>query len=75
MFDAFATAAGVSANDLSVFIRTLVLAMACLWAVWVLNGVIHAWQHHDMEEFMEAFKRLARVLLIVTVLTIVVFIP
>jgi integrating conjugative element protein (TIGR03758 family) len=75
MLSAFQMAAGVSAVQLSLFIRTLVLAMIFLWAVWVLYGAIHAWQHNEMDELMEAFKRLARIALIVTLVMVLVFIP
>lgn len=74
MLQAFQTASGVSASQLNVFIRTLVLAGAYCWAVWIIYGFMCEIRHQGVDDLMASLKKVTRVLLIIVFVTILVFV-
>ena len=74
LLQAFQTASGVSAAQLNVFIRTLVLGSTYGWAVWMIYGLMNEIRHEGVEDFIGSFKKISRVLLIIVLITILVFI-
>lgn len=74
MISAFESAAGISASHLSLVIRTLVLVGVYLWAIWIIYSTIRAYQHNMMDDIFMEFKKFGRVLVIVTLATVLVFI-
>jgi integrating conjugative element protein (TIGR03758 family) len=74
MFQAFQAASGVSASQLSLFIRTLVLGGTYCWAVWVIYGFMNEIRHQGVDDVMASLKKVTRVLLIIVLVTILVFI-
>ncbi|MCD6047010.1 MAG: hypothetical protein K0S08_657 [Gammaproteobacteria bacterium] len=75
LLQAFQAASGVSASQLNLFIRTLVLGGAYCWAVWVVYGFINEVRHDGVDDLMASLKKVTRVLLIIVFITILVFIP
>lgn len=69
----FQTASGVSADKMSLFIRSMLLAITLLWAGWCALGVIHSFRHSDIQDFDMSWL-VIRILLIVTAMTILVFV-
>lgn len=75
LLQAFQAASGVSASQLNLFIRTLVLSSTYCWAVWIVYGFINEIRHDGVDDLMASLKKVTRVLLIVVFITILVFIP
>jgi integrating conjugative element protein (TIGR03758 family) len=70
---AFATAAGVSPDKMSLFIRTVLLTLTFIWAAWCVHGQFQSFKHHDVETD-EMMRKYSRVFLIVTAMMILVFV-
>ncbi len=74
MLQAFQTASGVAANQLNLFVRTLVLGGTYCWAVWIIYGFMNEIRHHGVDDLMASLKKVTRVLLIIVLVTILVFV-
>ncbi len=70
---AFQTSAGVATDKLSTFIRTVLVVLTFLWAAWCVLGEINHYRHHEIEIDL-AFRKIMRVLFVVTIMVILVFI-
>jgi integrating conjugative element protein (TIGR03758 family) len=70
---AFQTAAGVSADKLSLFVRSLLMTIAFIWAAYCMVGAIHRVKHHGVDE-ADLTMFIFRVLVIVVFITVLVFI-
>lgn len=71
---AFQTAAGISADKLSLFVRSLCLVLAFLWAAWCIYGEIHHFQQHGSVEIEFSFNKVMRILFMVALFVALVFI-
>lgn len=69
----FQAASGVSADKMSLFIRSILLAITLVWAGWCALGVIHSFRHSDVQDFDMGWH-IMRIFLIVTAMTILVFV-
>lgn len=67
---AFQAAAGVAPGDLSLAIRTILLVLGCVWAGWIVLGLISHIRHHeaDIEVVMSKSLRIAFILSLLVVL-------
>ena len=74
LLQAFQTASGVSADQLSLFIRTLILGGCYVWAVWVIYGIMEEHHHNGLGHILGELKKVSRVLLVVVLMTILVFV-
>ena len=74
LLQAFQMASGVSSAQLSLFIRTVVLSLSYCWAVWVIYGLINEIRHEGVDDLMASFKKVARILLLIVLITLLVFI-
>lgn len=70
---AWEMAAGVSASEASLAIRTLLLAVIFIWAVWCVYGELHYYRHHGVDLY-DVLRKNLRVLLVVSVSVVLVFI-
>lgn len=70
---AWEMAAGVSASEASLTIRTLLLVTVFVWAVWCIYGELHYHRHHGID-FYDVLRKNMRVLLVVSVTVILVFV-
>jgi integrating conjugative element protein (TIGR03758 family) len=70
---AFQAASGITADKMSLLIRTGLLTIAFLWSAWCVYGEIHRMRHHEIEE-SELTAKLFRILFIATLMTILVFV-
>lgn len=61
----FCQAAGITADQLSIVIRTVLLVLAMIWSAWMLLGAIHNMDHPDFN-FVTLASRLLAVLMIVS---------
>ncbi len=70
--DIFEAAAGISAVDLSLLIRTTVCGLFLIWAAWIVYGQIQSMQsqHLDLHDLSVA---ILRVLLLCSLMIVVVF--
>lgn len=68
---AFQTAAGVTPDEMSLWIRTLLFAMTLLWATWCVVGLTHRLRHHGFDE-LDIPLFLFRILLCVVITLILV---
>jgi len=73
LFSAFETAAGITPAKLSLFIRTILLALMFVWAAWSIYGQIQYFRHHgaDVEQMMQM---VLRILFLLTLMIGLVFI-
>ena len=70
---AFQTGAGVSAAQMSHFIRVIILGLVFLWAGWSFLGLIHYLRHHELD-LHDIVMKSQRILLVVVVMTALVFV-
>lgn len=68
---AWEMAAGVSANEASLTLRTLLLVSVFVWAVWCIYGELHYFRHHGVDVF-DALRKNLRILFVVSVTLILV---
>lgn len=68
---ALQAAAGVAPAKLSLVIRSILLALIFIWAVWFLYGEIHHFRHHAID-VLDALRKYFRVLFIVAIAIILV---
>jgi integrating conjugative element protein (TIGR03758 family) len=61
---AFQTAAGISPDKMSLFIRTILLALVFVWAAWCIYGQVNYFKHHgvEIEPMMHAILRISIIL-------------
>lgn len=71
--NAFELASGVSGNQMSFVIRSLLCAMFLLWAAWNIYGQFNLLQHHELD-IHDLPLLILRVLLLCTLMVILVFI-
>jgi integrating conjugative element protein (TIGR03758 family) len=67
------SAAGVSPDKISFFIRTILLALTFVWAAWCVYGEIHQLRHGDTD-IEKMTTKIMRILFVVTIVTTLVFI-
>ena len=70
---AFHSAAGVSPDKISLFIRTVLLALTFVWAAWCVYGEIHHLRQGEVD-IEHVITKIMRILFMVTIVTILVFI-
>lgn len=69
---AWQAAAGVTPDKASVTLRTLVLVLVFVWAVWCIYGEIHYFRHHGID-FFDALRKTLRILFVVSIAVVLVF--
>lgn len=70
---AWEMAAGVSAPEASLVIRTVLLVVVFLWAVWCVYGELHHIRHHGVDLY-DVLRKNLRVLFVVSVTIVLVFV-
>ena len=70
---ALQTAAGVSGSDLSLTIRTLLLALVFFWAAACIYSKIQRFRHHDVDMY-DTQRTALRILFIVSLVIVLVFV-
>lgn len=69
----FQAASGISADKLSLYIRTVLLAIVFIWAALCVKWRLHYIQHHGLE-IESTLQTFVRVLFIVALTIVLVFI-
>jgi integrating conjugative element protein (TIGR03758 family) len=70
---AFAAAASVSPEHLSITIRSLLLVLLFFWAGASLYSELHHFRHHEID-LMDVQRKVLRILFIVALAVILVFV-
>ncbi len=70
---AFQTSSGVAASDLSLVIRTFLLACAFAWGLWCVAGLIHQVRYHDVE-FDLIISKVLKIAFILSLMVALVFV-
>ncbi len=71
--EALQVAAGVSASELSLTVRSILLVLVFIWAAACVYSKIHHFRHHDVDMF-DAHRQLLRIMFIVAIAVTLVFI-
>lgn len=71
--NAWEMAAGVSASEAGLTIRTILLVTVFVWAVWCINSELHYFRHHGIDIF-DALRKNLRILFVVSITIILVFV-
>lgn len=70
---AWEMAAGVSATEASVTVRTLLVVMVMLWAAWFIYVELHHFRHHEIDLY-DVLRKNLRVLWVVSITVILIFV-
>ena len=71
--EAFAAAAGILPTDLSILIRTALLAGFFIWSAWCVLEVMKYYKSHPTESIASLLKDYARIFFLVSVVIALVF--
>ncbi len=69
---AWEMAAGVTASEASITIRTLLIVMVVIWAAWFIYGELHHFRHHDIDLY-DVLRKNLRVLWVVSITVVLIF--
>ncbi len=72
--EALQVAAGVSASELSLTVRSILLTLVFVWAAACVYSKIHHFRHHDVDLY-DTQRQALRILFIVAIAVALVFIP
>lgn len=70
---AFQTAAGISADKMSLFFRTILIILVLVWAVWCVKGTNEHFSQHEKDIVRFAIQ-IIRILFLATIAVALVFI-
>jgi membrane protein DedA with SNARE-associated domain len=72
---AFSTAAGISAGNLSLFLRTSLLAGFFIWAAWTALALMKFHKKHNTDNIANLLGNYVQLFFLVSVVIALVFIP
>jgi Na+-driven multidrug efflux pump len=72
--EAFATAAGISAYQLSLLLRTTLLAGFFIWAAWCVLQILKYYKQHPNESIATLIQEYTRIFFLISVMIALVFI-
>jgi hypothetical protein len=72
---AFATAAGISADNLSLFIRTSLLVFFFMWAAWCSLALMKYHKNHNGDNISTLLSNYVQLFFLVSVVVALVFTP
>jgi hypothetical protein len=70
---AWEMAAGVTASEASLTIRTLLIVMVVIWAAWFIYVELHYFRHHDIDLY-DVLRKNLRVLWVVSITVVLIFV-
>jgi hypothetical protein len=73
--EAFSAAAGISADNVSIFVRTSVLILFFMWAAWTSLELLKYHKKNDSEKISALLNNYIQLFFLVTIIIALVFIP
>ncbi len=70
---AWEMAAGVTASEASLAIRTLLIVTVLIWAGWFIYVELHHFRHHDIDLY-DVLRKNLRVLWVVSITVVLIFV-